>query len=351
MGNKRKKRSLIAVFAAVILVAVFSAGYYFYKQYFDAAVTAEMARAPLFIPTGSTTEDVIGILVERGVVKKPEAALNLAERKNYTRGKVVPGKYTLREGMSLNAVINLLRGGYGAEEVKVTFQSARTLEELGGKVARNIEADSAAIVNYLSDPAVAAKYGFKRETFLSMFLPDTYFVLWNTDPSEFTARMAEEYKKFWDETRLQKARNLGLSQSEISTLASLVQAEQQLHPEERPVIAGLYLNRLKRGMKLQSDPTVVYAVGDFAINRVLNIHLGYDSPYNTYKYAGLPPGPINVPQKASLDAVLNAEDNDYLFMCAKPDFSGYHAFAVTLTEHNRNAAAYRRALNERKIYR
>lgn len=351
MGSKRKRSGLARIIAVAVLAGVALVGLHYYKQYFDSAVTAEMAEDPLYVPTGSTVGDVLELLNERGIVQDVEAARRLAERKNFTGGNVAPGKYTLREGMSLNAVINILRGGYGAEEVKVTFHSARTLEELSGKVARNIEADSAEIADYLTDPSVAAKYGFAPETFMSMFLPDTYFTSWNTDASEFTARMAGEYKKFWNEDRLQKARNLGLSQSEVSTLASLVQAEQQLHSEERPAIAGLYINRLRRGMKLQSDPTVVFAVGDFTINRVLNAHLMHDSPYNTYKYAGLPPGPINVPQKTSVDAVLNPDTNNYLYMCAKADFSGYHAFAATLAEHNRNAAAYRKALNERKIYR
>jgi UPF0755 protein len=184
-----------------------------------------------------------------------------------------------------------------------------------------------------------------------MFFPDTYKMEWDTDADEFIARMAQEYKRFWSEDRIQKARQYGLSQSEVSTLASIVQAEQQVHPDERKVIAGLYLNRLKKGMRLQSDPTVVYAVGDFSINRVLTKHLSTPSPYNTYINAGLPPGPINLPSKQTIDAVLNADKNNYIFMCAKADFSGYHAFATNLSEHNRNARAFQKALNHRKIYK
>lgn len=348
--NSKSVKRNVAVF--IILVAVvLIAGYHLYQSTFSPAVTAEIAAEPLYIPTGSNADDVLIILTAKGLVQRPTVAAKLMEKKNYAGANVEPGMYLLREGMSLNAVVNHLRGGLGEENVNITFNTARSMAELAGKAARNIEADSAAVAALLTDPETARKYGFSNETFLSMFLPDTYYSEWDTDAEEFVQRMAREYKQFWNEERMEKARKLGLSQSEVSTLASIVQAEQQLRPEERPVIAGLYLNRLRRGMKLQSDPTVVFAVGDFNINRVLNVHLGYNSPYNTYKFAGLPPGPINVPQKSSIDAVLNPDENDYIFMCAKADFSGYHAFATNLAEHNRNAAAYRRALNERKIYR
>ncbi|HKL40356.1 MAG TPA: endolytic transglycosylase MltG, partial [Cryomorphaceae bacterium] len=284
-------------------------------------------------------------------LRRPELARRLMEKKNYQGDLVVPGKYTLRADMGLNELIDHLRAGNGEEEVQVTFNSARKLSELAGKVSVNIEADSAMIAERLADPEVAAKYGFNSDTFISMFFPDTYRMEWDTDADEFIERMAAEYKRFWTAERIQKATNYGLSQSEVSTLASIVQAEQQVHPDERKVIAGLYLNRLRKGMRLQSDPTVVYAVGDFSINRVLTKHLSTPSPYNTYIHVGLPPGPINLPSKQSVDAVLNADENRYIFMCAKADFSGYHAFATSLSEHNRNARAFQQALNDRKIYK
>jgi len=343
------KRGL-AVFIILTVAALF-AGYHLYTSYFDSVVSAEAAAEPLYVPTGSTSQDVLTILTERGLVEDPKVAAKLLKRKNYDGSKVEPGLYRLKEGMSLNAVVNHLRGGLGEEDVNITFNAARTPAELAGQAAGSIEADSAAVLALMTDPKTAQKYGFTKEAFLSMFLPDTYFAEWDTDAEGFVERMAREYNQFWTEERTEKARRLGLSQSEVSTLASIVQAEQQVRPEERPVIAGLYLNRLRRGMKLQSDPTVVYAVGDFNINRVLNIHLSHRSPYNTYRYTGLPPGPINVPQKSSIDSVLDADDHNYIFMCAKADFSGYHAFATTLAEHNKNAAAYRRALNDRNIYR
>ncbi|MCA1750341.1 MAG: endolytic transglycosylase MltG [Cryomorphaceae bacterium] len=351
MRKKRKSVKRGIVVFVVLLVLALAAGYHLYQNYFAPVVSAEMAKEPLYIPTGSSADDVLIILADRGLVKQAKITSKLMKRKNYAGAKVEPGMYRLREGMSINAVVNHLRGGLGEENVNITFNSARTLAELAGKASRNIEADSAMVAALITNPETARKYGFSGETFLSMFLPDTYYSEWDTDAEAFVQRMAREYKQFWNEERIEKARKIGLSQSEVSTLASIVQAEQQLRPEERPVIAGLYLNRLRRGMKLQSDPTVVFAVGDFNINRVLNVHLVHNSPYNTYKYSGLPPGPINVPQKSSIDAVLNPDKNNYLFMCAKADFTGYHAFATTLAEHNRNAAAYRKALNERKIYR
>ncbi len=335
----------------LLVAAALAIGYHFYQSFFAPVVDQNMAATPLYVATGSTPDDVLNLLVHRGIATKRELTQQLMSKKNYAGDKVEPGRYTLIEGMSLNAVINHLRGGRGEEMVRLTFHTARTLPELAGRVARNIEADSASIASLLTDPGTARKYGFNRHTFLSMFLPDTYFSEWDEDAQGFVDRMAAEYKGFWDADRIAKAKALELTQSQVVTLASIVQAEQQNHPSERPVIAGLYLNRLRKGMRLQSDPTVVYAIGDFSINRVLTTHLAFNSPYNTYLFSGLPPGPINIPQKSSIDAVLNPDSNDYLFMCAKADFSGTHAFAKTLAEHNRNAAAYRQALNERKIFK
>ncbi|MEM9025071.1 MAG: endolytic transglycosylase MltG, partial [Bacteroidota bacterium] len=167
----------------------------------------------------------------------------------------------------------------------------------------------------------------------------------------FFQRMAREFKAFWTDERKAKARKAGLSQSQVATLASIVQAEQSNHRDERPRVAGLYVNRLHKGMRLQADPTVIYALQDFSIRRVLNVHKDVDSPYNTYRHAGLPPGPINLPEIASLDAVLNHEQHNYLYMCAKPDFSGYHNFAKTYEQHLVNARKFQRELNKRKIYR
>jgi len=344
-------KRLLGLTVIVIVAVAIIAGFYGYRLIFGSALKMDQEEISFYISTGADQEDVLTSLSNHAGLRNPEFAERLMEKKNYQGDLIVPGKYTLTDDMSLNDLIDHLRAGNGEEEVQVTFNTVRKLAELSGTVAENIEADSLEIAKKLSDPAVAAKYGFNQATFISMFFPDTYRMEWDTDADEFIARMAEEYKRFWTADRQQKARNHGLSQSEVSTLASIVQAEQQVHPDERPVIAGLYLNRLHRGMRLQSDPTVVYAVGDFTINRVLTKHLSTPSPYNTYLNAGLPPGPINLPSKQSIDAVLNADDNRFIYMCAKADFSGYHAFATNLSQHNRNARAFQQALNERKIYR
>ncbi len=344
------KRIIGFVFLFAIGVGTFFA-WRVYTAWFAPVVEAPNAPILLYVPTGSTAHDVQELLQQMQIALHPTWTEKLMQRKQYTGKNVEPGRYELSDGMSLNDIVNHLRGGKGETQVRITFHTARTMQELAGKVATHIEADSASVAQLLLDPKVAGKYGFNSHTFKSMFLPDTYFAEWDTDAAAFVQRMAGEYKRFWTEERMAKAGKLGLSQSEVATLASIVQAEQQNHADELPVIAGLYLNRLRMGMRLQSDPTVVYAVGDFNINRVLNVHLAVNSPYNTYQRAGLPPGPINVPQKKSIDAVLNPTESRYVYMCAKADFSGRHAFASTLSEHNRNAAAYRKALNERKIYK
>jgi UPF0755 protein len=185
---------------------------------------------------------------------------------------------------------------------------------------------------------------------LAFFIPDSYDFYWNTTAKDFLSRIGSYYEKFWNAERKKSASVLNLSRGEVATLASIVQQESNYKPE-RPIIAGVYLNRLRKGMRLQADPTVVFAVGDFSIRRVLKEHLSYDSPYNTYLYAGLPPGPIALPARDAIDAVLKADKHNYLYFCAHADFSGKHAFAANLAEHDKNAAKFRKALNNRKIFR
>ncbi|NEN22585.1 endolytic transglycosylase MltG [Cryomorpha ignava] len=347
----KRKRRIISFGFLMFLVTVLLVGFYYYRLVFGPVLNMKKESVAFYIHTGWSQDNVFDALISMDIVKKPKAVKWVMERKNYDGGLVVPGKYTLKNGINANDLVNHLRAGNGEEEVKIVLNHARTLQELAGKASANIEADSISILDKLTDPEVIGRYGFSAETFKAMFLPDTYYTEWDTDADEFLERMASEYKKFWTEERIQSAKIQGLSQSQVTTLASIVQAEQQTHPEERAAIAGLYLNRLNRGMRLQSDPTVVYAVGDFNINRVLTKHLSFASPYNTYINSGLPPGPINIPTKQAIDAVLNAEDNDYIYMCAKADFSGYHAFAKSHTEHIRNARAFQNALNQRKIYK
>ena len=301
-----------------------------------------------YIPTGSTFQDVSNALVKQGFIHSQTTFDWVSEQKKY-KLNIRPGRYRLKNGMSNNELVNLLRAGL-QEPVMVTFNNVRLREELAGKIGKLIEADSTAIINLLNNNSFVATYGFNTSTFLTLFLPNTYEFWWNTSAEGFVERMATEYKNYWTAERRQKAKRLGLSQSEVSILASIVQKETNKN-DEKPTVAGVYLNRLKKGMLLQADPTLVYANRDFGARRVLNKHKIIDSPYNTYKYKGLPPGPICLPSINSIDAVLDAQSHNYLYFCAKADNSGYHSFASNYADHLKNAREFQRELNRRKVYR
>ncbi len=308
----------------------------------------EGGQKELFIPTGTDYDSLLVILQKDSILCHP-ATFRLLARRKHLPTHVNPGHYVIRSGMNNNRLIIMLRGGF-QDAVRVTFHNIRTLAQLAGVLGRQLEPDSASFLAVLKDSAFIAQYGFDTATVIALFLPDTYDFYWNTSPRRFVKKMYREYKRFWNEERKQKARELGLTPLEVSVLASIVQ-EEVLHDDEMPRVAGVYLNRLRKGMRLQADPTVKFALQQEGRKRILKKDLHVDSPYNTYRYAGLPPGPIRMPSKAAIDAVLNAEKNSYLYFCARDDFSGYHNFARTLSEHNRNARLYRRALNKKKIYR
>ena len=232
----------------------------------------------------------------------------------------------------------------------VTFNNVRTREELAGKLAKQLQSDSLSFLTAFKNDSNAIRNGFKPETLPALFIPNTYSFYWTTTPAVFLTRMKREYDAFWNEARKLKAKALGLTTDQVATLASIVQEESNKN-DEKPVIAGVYLNRLHKNWPLQADPTIRFALGDFTIRRILTAQLAVDSPYNTYKNAGLPPGPINFPEISSLEAVLNACVHDFFYFCAKEDFSGYHNFAKTLSEHNQNARKYQEALNKMKIFK
>lgn len=260
---------------------------------------------------------------------------------------VRPGHYRLQKGMSYAQLARMFGRGLQSP-VRVTFNNIRLLPQLAGRVGGQIEPDSAAMARLLLADTTARHYGFKPQTFIAMFIPDTYEFYWTSTPRDFTDRMQKEYDRFWNDAREAKRAKLGLSRVEVSTLASIVYEETKMS-DEMPTVAGVYINRLRRGMKLQADPTVKFAVGDFTLKRILYRHLEADSPYNTYMYEGLPPGPICMPSVKAIDAVLDYKRHDYLYFCAKPDFSGYHNFATTLAQHNRNRDAWVAALNKAGI--
>ncbi|MFZ5430715.1 MAG: endolytic transglycosylase MltG [Bacteroidota bacterium] len=301
----------------------------------------------LHVSRDATYEVVTDSLLKNDVLYNPKAFKWVSNKKEYP-SLIKPGRYLLKKGMNTNELVNMLRAGQQSP-VNVTFNNVRFPEQLAGIIARYLEADSTSLMAVLA-PENAPKFGFTPETYRAMFIPNTYQFFWTATPEEFADRMKKEYDRFWNEQRRQKAEALGLTPVEVATLAAIVQ-EETIKEDEKPRVAGVYINRLRRSMPLQADPTVKFAVGDFTLQRILFAHLEIDSPYNTYKHAGLPPGPITFPEISSIDAVLNFEQHNYLYFCAKDDFSGYHAFARTHAEHNRNAERWRRALNERKIFR
>lgn len=339
---------LLLLLLVLVLSIIAWKAYQYYKYIYRSNVEVSDGTTYILIPEGADFEDVQEILLASGCLLDLESFLWVAEQKNYPK-KVKPGRYLITHGMNNNSLVNLLRSGEQSP-LMVTLNNMRFTEDVASIASRKLDLDSADLMAYLRDAQYLSKYGFDPSRVKALFIPNTYEFYWDTDEVEFIERMAVEYKKFWNDERKAKARKLNLTQTEVTTLASIVEKE-TLIPEEKPRVAGLYLNRLRRGIKLQADPTVVYAVGDFEINRVLKEHLKVDSPFNTYKYEGLPPAPICIPEISSIDAVLNAESHSYIFMCAKADFSGYHAFATNLREHNRNARAYQKALNKRKIFR
>lgn len=351
---KKKKNILIKIllwFLLLVFVIGGACACMGYRMFLMPNTAAQIKTYEIiFIPTGSNFEDVLDTLRSEKILKHEQSFIWLVEIKKY-KDKVKPGRYRILEGMSSNEILNLLRAGL-QEPVTVTFSNIRTKEQLVSRVCKKLEADSTQLSALLyNDQYLKENLGLKSETVLTLFVPNTYEFNWNTSAKQFVERMQSEYKKFWTAERKQKAKEINLTQTQVSILASIVQAEQLQFPDERPIIAGLYLNRLKIGMGLQSDPTVIYAIGDFTIQRVLDKDKEIDSPYNTYKYAGLPPGPICLPAISSIAAVLNYQKNDYFYMCAKEDFSGKHNFSKTLAEHNRNAQKYRNALNSSKVFR
>jgi UPF0755 protein len=337
-------------FVIVLLVLLTCAGVWGWRMWLRvfAPVTAVEETRYLLIPTGADLEQVMDSITTNGLVRDVEAFRWTAERKNYP-AKVRPGRYRIEPGESANALVDRLRSGE-QDPVRLTFNSIKRTGELATKVSEKLECDREELLRMLEDDALAKRYGFTRETFIAMFIPDTYEFWWNTDADAFLDRMAKEYKRFWTPQRQAKARALDLSQSEVSTLASIVQAETGAMADA-PVIAGVYLNRLRIGMPLQADPTLKFALGADSLNRVLDRDKAVDSPYNTYRHTGLPPGPINLPETRFLDAVLDPVKHDFLYFCARADLSGRSDFARTYEQHLVNARKYQRALNERGILR
>ena len=325
-----------------LLVAVGAVAYVAYNAVMAPVVESE-ETVYIQVRPGDNTQRVGEMLTSAVEFKTMTAFVPLMEHYKYDQ-RVKPGNYAIRPGDSMRDIcLRLLSGNQ--TPVKLVVPSVRTLDRLAGAVSRQLMADSAAVITLLTDKHLLDSLGYSLSTAPCMFIPNTYEVYWTMTPEQFVARMLKENKRFWNDARLAKAKAQGLTPSEVITLASIVD-EETAKDDEKPLVAGLYLNRLKRGMLLQADPTVKYAVGDFELRRILYVHLQANSPYNTYKNAGLPPGPIRIPTIAAIESVLSPAKHSYIYMCAKEDFSGYHNFATTLTQHNANARRYQQALNK-----
>jgi UPF0755 protein len=341
---KKYKRYIAgAVVTALLIVCVI--GFIAYQRVLAPNVAKE--NAYLYIHSHDDFKNVMFTIQQENLLKNTSSFEWLSKRKGYT-DKVKAGKYLLKAGMNNNQIVNMLRSGR-QEAVNLVFNNIRTNEQLAGKLARQIETDSTTLIHKFNDPDFLSNYKTTPEELRLLFIPNTYKIWWNTSSKDLMNRMLKEYEKFWNDERNAKAYSSGLSRKEVAIIASIVEEETN-QKSEKATIASVYMNRVKKGMLLQADPTVKYAVGDFSIKRVLNKHLTTDSPYNTYKYTGIPPGPICIPSISSIDAVLENQKTDFLYFCAKEDFSGYHNFAKNMEEHLVNARKYQKALNHRKIF-
>lgn len=337
----------IGLLAFIVLTAV-GALFLYQKYVAGPTVPKGLEDYTLIVPTGVGFETVVDSLTEKGLLEDEQVFRFFADQMAYVRNPMRAGRFELEPGWDMIHLVRHLRNGPQAP-VNVVLTNERLPKNVAAKVSRFIEPDSVDLLSAMQDRTTLQELGFEPATLMSLFIPNTYEFFWNTGPQVFLERMRKEHKRFWSsEQRTAKAEALGLSPAEVYTLASIVEKE-TLVGTEKARIAGVYLNRLEIGMRLQADPTAVFARRDFGTLRVTDYHTKYDSPYNTYRYAGLPPGPIAMASISSIDAVLEAEQHDYLYFCAKGDGSGQHAFARNLAAHNRNAAIYRRNLRERGL--
>ncbi len=343
-----KRWKLLLVIAGVLVAAGGALGYLAWREVFGPGPRLPVERTEVLIPTGADFEQVMDILQDGGLVRDERVLRWLAERKRYAE-RVRPGRYLIPSGSSMNALVDRLRSGE-QDPVRVTFNNIRSLPRLAGRVAAQIEADSVSLLQAMTDTELMARVGQRPETMLGLFLPNTYEVWWTESPEAFVLRMEREHRRFWNAGRQAKARAIGLTPAEVSTLASIVQAE-TARRDDAPRIAGVYLNRLRIGMPLQADPTLKFALGLDSVKRLLDVDKLVPSPYNTYLHTGLPPGPIGMPDARYIDAVLEPARHDHLFFCARATFDGYSEFARTYEQHLVNARRYQRALDERGILR
>ena len=341
------KRILIILAILIVGIGTYF-GYQFYTKMFVVNTPLKLDQDELLVPTGSTLQDVVDSLDAHRQIMNKKSFLWTAHKMHYNDDNIKPGRYVLKSPMNNKDIVSLLRGGRQTP-LQLTIHNVRTIEQMCERVASKLEFDSTELMKYIGQHFDSLA-GTTPPTRLTRFIPNTYEFYWTVSPEEFCKRMLKEYDKFWTDEKKAKAEKIGLTPEEVYTLASIIEKETNYNPE-KPRMAGVYLNRIREGIPLQADPTIVFALGDFELKRILYAHLDIDSPYNTYKNLGLPPGPIFMPGTTSINAVLDKEDHDLLYFCARPTEDGPgHAFASSLPEHNQNAQRYQRWLDARGIY-
>jgi UPF0755 protein len=338
------KKIVIGLFIILILTIGIIGGRFFIKVTSPAFKSSETTY--LYIDEKRDYDAILRHLESKSRIKDIRLFERLASYMKYPQG-IKAGKYEIKPQLNYLELVRMLRNGNQVPE-KLTFNNIRLKKDFAEKVGTQFMFGGELLLDKLNDPELCESLGFDTITIICMFIPNTYEVYWTVSVNQFLSRMKKEYERFWTAERLKKAQAIPLSPVEVSILASIME-EETADVSEYPIVSGLYINRLRKGMLLQADPTLKFAAGDFELRRLLNFHKEIDSPYNTYKNPGLPPGPIRIPSIAGIDAVLNYRHHNYLYMCAKEDFSGKHNFAVTHAEHSRNAGRYHAALNRNRI--
>ena len=340
-----KKKILISIIVFSTLLSSISV--YLYQMFYSPNFLINQKDKFLIIEDNMNFNDVRNKLIQDTILNDVLSFSVLSKAMKYNQN-IKSGAYKIKSNMSNYSLIKMLRSG-NQTPINISFNYARKIEDLAKIISKDLKITSDEFMEFINNKKNDL-YGFNKMNIMAMFLSDTYEVYWNISIESLFNKMHSEYTKFWNEERINKSNELKMSKIDISILASIV-ASETIKIDEANIIAGVYINRLKKNMYLQADPTLVYAANDFSIKRVLNKHKKIASPYNTYINKGLPPGPIKLTTKEYIDAVLNYEKHKYIYFCAKDDFSGYHVFAIKLSQHNRNAKKFQKALNKRKIYR
>jgi UPF0755 protein len=342
----KNKKILAYLLVAVSTIAATLAFYFWQVAYSPNLNVDGKQKFVLYLPKNATYESMMDTLRTHKIIND-EVAFGFMTKRMGLRESLRSGRYEIEPNAANKEIISKIRSG-NQDPVKLTFNNIRTKDDLIKKIGTKLDFDSNLLLERITKEEECAKYGFTSETIMCMFLPDTYFIYWDSSVDDFLKRMNSEYKKFWNEKRLSQAQAINMTPIQVGVMASIVQSETN-KPDEMPKVAGVYVNRIATDMPLQADPTVKFAVGDFSLKRILTKHLSISSPYNTYRNLGLPPGPIALPERIALDAVLGYDKHNYTYFCAKEDFSGYHNFAATYTEHLKNADIYQAALDARGI--